>query len=82
MGWNKRILNIVGAWPEVENNIFDRYRTLFCALWIALFIYFPQTAGVVVVWGDMDTVIELLSINGTIFIAIVKIIALRHYREG
>lgn len=45
-------------------------------------IYLPQSTLAYVNWGDMNAVIESLSINGPILVAIIKIIIFRHYRDG
>lgn len=75
-------MKIVGLWPEPDDGVVTKLRGWFSACLIILIIYLPQSASVYCYWGNMDAVIECLSINGPVLITIVKIIIFRYNRKG
>ncbi|THK33251.1 odorant receptor 22c-like [Diachasma alloeum] len=81
IGWNRFSLDVLGAWPRRNSGIIGRQRSLVCALGIIILIYLPQSASVVVHWGNMDAVIECLSVNGPVFLAFAKLLLFRYRRK-
>ncbi|XP_057329422.1 odorant receptor 13a-like [Microplitis mediator] len=81
VAWNRTSLRFVGLWPEPNDGVFTKLKGWFGAWLIFMTIYLPQSTLAYVNWGDMNAVIESLSINGPILIAIIKIIIFRHYRD-
>lgn len=72
----------MGLWPEANDGYITKLKAWFGASLIFLTIYLPQSTLAYLNWGNMNAVIESLSINGPIFIAIIKIIIFRRYRKG
>nr|XP_011301208.1 PREDICTED: odorant receptor 22c-like [Fopius arisanus] len=81
IGWNRFSLDILGAWPRRNCGIIHRERSLACAVAIIVLIYLPQSASVIVHWGNMDAVIECLSVNGPVFLAFAKLLLFRYRRK-
>nr|WHS04444.1 odorant receptor 41 [Psyttalia incisi] len=81
IGWNRFSLDVLGAWPRRNFGRIGRQRSLICALAIIVLIYLPQSASIVVHWGNMDAVIECLSVNGPVFLAFAKLLLFRYRRK-
>ncbi|KAG8034746.1 hypothetical protein G9C98_007822, partial [Cotesia typhae] len=81
IAWNRTSMKIVGLWPEPDDGVINKLKGWFSACLIILIIYLPQSASVYCYWGNMDAVIECLSINGPVLITIVKIIIFRYNRK-
>nr|QNL14987.1 olfactory receptor 43 [Aulacocentrum confusum] len=81
MGWNRRALSLLGAWPEINDTIFDKFRALCCGLWISFVVCIPLTASMTIFWGDLDAMIGCLFINGPVMLAVVKILIFLYYRR-
>ncbi|XP_015181226.1 PREDICTED: odorant receptor 13a-like [Polistes dominula] len=75
-GWNRYSMKILGIWPnERKINETSSYLVLLPLSMMLLFINIPQTINLYFIWGDIDLIIENLSIgNMTVFIAILKTI--------
>lgn len=80
--WNRRTLSIVGAWPTPDDDNLKKAKPLFCALWIFLVVYLPQTAGIIVLRENMDAVIASCAVNWTVLISIIKFISFHYHRES
>ncbi|XP_011301209.1 odorant receptor 22c-like [Fopius arisanus] len=81
IGWNRFSLDVVGAWPRRHAGIFHRERSLLSALGILVLIFLPQSISVIVHWENMDAVIECLSVNCPVFLALAKLLFFRYRRK-
>ncbi|XP_034184609.2 odorant receptor 115 [Osmia lignaria lignaria] len=70
-------MKFVGIWPEERKwNRPSSYLVLIAVLMMLCFITIPQTINLMLIWGDMDLVVENLSMgNITITISLLKTIA-------
>ncbi|XP_046142483.1 odorant receptor 4-like [Osmia bicornis bicornis] len=75
--WNQYTMKFIGIWPEERKwNRPSSYLVLIAVLMMLCFITIPQTINLTLIWGDMDLVVENLSMgNITITISLLKTIA-------
>nr|XP_012150706.1 PREDICTED: odorant receptor 67c-like [Megachile rotundata] len=76
-GWNQYTMKFLGIWPEERKwNRPSSYLVFVSVLMMSCFITIPQTINFPLIWGDMDLVVENLSMaNVTFTICILKAIA-------
>ncbi|KAL2739229.1 odorant receptor 13a-like [Vespula maculifrons] len=73
-GWNRYTMKILGIWPkERKINETSSYLVLLPLSVMLLIINIPQTIDLYNVWGDIDLIVENLSLgNVTVLIAVLK----------
>ncbi|XP_053593914.1 uncharacterized protein LOC128667546 [Microplitis demolitor] len=80
VGWNQFMLNFIGAWPRSSKGI-SKYKTWFCFFCVLIFIWIPLIASIYPLWGNMDAVIECLSISIPLIIAMMKLVIFYYYKK-
>lgn len=75
-GWNRYIMTYVGIWPENRSlSQASSYIAIVPVLTILCFVCVPQLANLPFVWGDLDLLIDNLSMGNIIaMIAMLKTI--------
>ncbi|XP_070156566.1 odorant receptor 13a-like [Polyergus mexicanus] len=73
-GWNRYTMTFMGIWPENFGQI-SSYKAIVPVLTMFCFVCAPQSANLLFIWGDFDSVVENLSMaNVTITISLLKTI--------
>ncbi|KAG8034747.1 hypothetical protein G9C98_007823, partial [Cotesia typhae] len=81
VGWNPLMLNFIGAWPLKSSKGIMKYKIWFSFFCVLIFIWIPLTASVYPLWGNMDAVIECLSIIIPLIIALMKFVIFYYYKK-
>ncbi|XP_063978359.1 odorant receptor 47a-like isoform X2 [Diachasmimorpha longicaudata] len=68
------MMHVIGGWPEDTDNFFMRNRIFLNGLALFLFNVLPQLASVPFFWGDFNAVIDYLSLNLAITLALVELV--------
>ncbi|KAF7405498.1 hypothetical protein HZH66_004404 [Vespula vulgaris] len=84
IGWNRFNLQFLGVWPDsdrLDKNIgFTKYRWILHALFMLGFIILPQTAYLLIIWGDLDLMTEdLATANVPVTMACIKLFVIRYH---
>ncbi|THK33252.1 odorant receptor 13a [Diachasma alloeum] len=73
-GWNRVMMHAIGGWPEDNDNFFMRNRIFLNGLALFLFNILPQSASVPVFRGDLNALIECLSVNLAISLSLLELV--------
>ncbi|XP_014482546.1 PREDICTED: odorant receptor 13a-like [Dinoponera quadriceps] len=75
-GWNRYTMTFMGIWPEDRSfSQVSSYRVLAPVVSMFFFICVPQSINLIFIWGDLDLMLENLSMgNITITISLLKTI--------
>ncbi|XP_043503448.1 odorant receptor 13a-like [Polistes fuscatus] len=86
IGWNRLNLQFLGVWPDsdgLEKNLgFTKYRWIVHAFFMLGFIILPQSAYLIIIWGDLDLMTEdLATANVPVTIACVKLFIINYHSK-
>ncbi|KAI4497953.1 hypothetical protein M0802_007069 [Mischocyttarus mexicanus] len=84
IGWNRFNLQFLGVWPDsdiLEKNLsFTKYRWIVHAIFMLGFIILPQSAYLVIIWGDLDLMTEdLATANVPVTMACIKLFVICYH---
>ncbi|OXU26753.1 hypothetical protein TSAR_007004, partial [Trichomalopsis sarcophagae] len=82
-GATRAVLCFLGVWPDIKRkNLISRTRFLLPTLIMLYFAIIPQTTMAIKVWGDLNAVLEVLTISDiSIAIALFKMLGLWHNKD-
>ncbi|KAL2716824.1 odorant receptor 13a-like isoform X1 [Vespula squamosa] len=87
IGWNRFNLEFLGVWPDSDRlykNIgFKRHRWILHAFFMLGFIILPQSAYLVMIWGDLDLMTEdLATANVPVTMACIKLFVIWYHLKS
>ncbi|XP_046815759.1 odorant receptor 13a-like [Vespa crabro] len=87
IGWNRLSLQILGVWPDWKDNASDptlsKYWFLLHSFFMLGFVTLPQSAYLLMIWGDVDLTTEILA-TGIVPVSMscIKLLFARYYLES
>lgn len=81
-GWNVFYQYMLGICSKKGESPVDRQKAWAWAVLIFLSLWLPQTASLSILWGDMNMIINCLSTNMSMAMAIIKMLTLQYQRRG
>ncbi|XP_043519502.1 odorant receptor 13a-like [Frieseomelitta varia] len=85
LGWNRRNMELIGVWPEPTrtDERLPNFKVLFFMFLIFLFGILPENVNLYFIWGDLDLVMESLTMaNVPAVNATIKFIYAWYYKES
>ncbi|KAF7405494.1 hypothetical protein HZH66_004400 [Vespula vulgaris] len=85
IGWNRFNLQILGIWPDLNesDSIFSKYWFIVHSFFMLGFITLPQSAYLMMIWGDLEVMTEILATAILpITLACVKLLFTRYRLES
>ncbi|XP_074113181.1 odorant receptor 13a-like, partial [Cotesia typhae] len=79
--WSELSLRILGIWPNAHYSTRSKLRAHFYVIFVLLAYYLPQTGTIVIIFGDIDSMINLLSYNVSGLVAIAKYIVIYRHKK-
>ncbi|XP_043284712.1 odorant receptor 4-like [Venturia canescens] len=80
-GWNIYYEKMLGICSKRNESWWASQRAWYWALLMIICIWFPQTASLRFLWGNLNSIIDCLSTNMSIAMSIVKILVLQSQRK-
>lgn len=83
----KKCLTLIGLWPKSKSSKYHEtiavLRFVLTTLLIVLFVNIVQTAKLLAIWGNLDTMTDIISTaNLPIAVAVFKMIVFYKHRKG
>jgi len=83
---NRLTLNIVGIWPNIHENVSDKFlsnlRVIFCLLLFIFIGMIPAIHSLTRIWGDMFAMIDNLQVTLPLITTIIKLVVIWWKKSG
>ncbi|CAD6227508.1 GSCOCT00014084001.2-RA-CDS, partial [Cotesia congregata] len=80
--WSELSLRILGIWPLYNFTLLKKLRVYLYTIFVVAVFYLPHTGTIITIWGDIDSMVNLLSYNVSAMVAIAKYIVLYKQRHA
>nr|WGO81814.1 olfactory receptor 143 [Microplitis mediator] len=72
--WSKISLTLLGIWPNINYSISQKINVVFDIIFFITTTYLPNLGAIILMWGDIDSMVHLLSYNMATAVSIIKYI--------
>nr|WGO81797.1 olfactory receptor 123 [Microplitis mediator] len=79
--WSEISLRILGIWPNSKPSFWNKIKAYLYVSFVLAAYYLPQSATIVIIFGDIDSMVNLLSYNVSGLVAIAKYIVIYKHRK-
>lgn len=75
-------MTLLGIWPNINYSISQKINVCFDVIFFLTTTYLPNLGAIILMWGDIDSVVHLLSYNMATTVSIIKYIVFYKKRNG